>query len=144
MKPEDNTPAPVTRQRDDDSLFLRLWLVAFALLAVGALFATGVLVVSPSGPSPVSVSRDRALTHPRVDQTENVQTVEPPSTPLDSAGGPDRVWVDTRSKVYHFLGTRWYGHTHHGKFASKADAIAEGDRAAKNERQSDQIEAAKQ
>ncbi len=44
------------------------------------------------------------------------------------------VWVNTRSKVYHYPGHRWYGGTQQGKYVSEAAAIAEGDRAAQNER----------
>ena len=47
---------------------------------------------------------------------------------------PGLVWVNTRSKIYHYPGHRWYGGTQQGKYVSEAEAIAEGDRAAQNER----------
>jgi hypothetical protein len=43
------------------------------------------------------------------------------------------VWVNTRSRVYHFAGTHNYGHTKEGAFMCEADARAAGDRAAMNE-----------
>ncbi len=42
----------------------------------------------------------------------------------------DRVWVNTGSGVYHCLGTRYYGNTKRGRFASEAEAIAAGNRPA--------------
>ena len=56
---------------------------------------------------------------------------------------PGTVWVNTQSQVYHFPGYRWYGHTLHGKYVNE-DAIAEGDRAAKNERRPFMFDSAKQ
>jgi hypothetical protein len=43
------------------------------------------------------------------------------------------VWVNTRSRVYHFAGTHNYGHTKEGAYMCEADAKAVGDRAAMNE-----------
>jgi hypothetical protein len=42
------------------------------------------------------------------------------------------VWVNTDSHVYHKAGSRYYGKTKQGKYMSEADAIKEGDHAAKN------------
>ena len=43
-----------------------------------------------------------------------------------------QVWVNTAAGVYHYPGTRWYGHTKQGKYMSEKDAIAQGYRAARN------------
>jgi competence protein ComEA len=43
------------------------------------------------------------------------------------------VWVNTKSKVFHREGDRWYGNTKEGKFMTEADAIAAGYREAKME-----------
>jgi len=40
------------------------------------------------------------------------------------------VWVNTKSGVYHFAGTRYYGGTKQGTYMCEADAKAAGDRAA--------------
>jgi hypothetical protein len=50
-----------------------------------------------------------------------------PGTP-----GNGQVWVNTDSHVYHKAGSRFYGKTKQGKYMSEADAIKEGDHAAKN------------
>ena len=44
------------------------------------------------------------------------------------------VWVNTKSHVYHFAGTRSYGNTKQGTYMCEADAKGAGDRAAKNEK----------
>jgi hypothetical protein len=43
------------------------------------------------------------------------------------------VWVNLKSKVYHFSGTRYYGETKNGAYMCERDTAAEGMRAAKNE-----------
>ena len=40
-----------------------------------------------------------------------------------------QVWVNTKSGVYHFSGTRYYGNTKEGKYMNEKDAIAAGYRA---------------
>ena len=41
-------------------------------------------------------------------------------------GAPDKVWVNTKSKVYHCFGTKDYGTTKVGEYMSEADATAKG------------------
>jgi hypothetical protein len=43
------------------------------------------------------------------------------------------VWVNLKSKVYHFSGTKDYGTTKHGAYMRERDTAASGMRAAKNE-----------
>ena len=43
------------------------------------------------------------------------------------------VWVNLKSKVYHFSGTRFYGETKSGAYMCERDSLADGMRAAKNE-----------
>ncbi len=42
------------------------------------------------------------------------------------------VWANTPSRIYHYSGTRYYGHTRMGAYMCEADARAAGYRAAKN------------
>ena len=45
------------------------------------------------------------------------------------------VWVNTPSRVYHYAGTHYYGHTKRGAFMCEAKARAAGNRAARKELQ---------
>ena len=45
-------------------------------------------------------------------------------------GHTSRVWINTGSHVYHCPGTRYYGATKHGRYASEAEAIETGNRPA--------------
>jgi hypothetical protein len=48
-----------------------------------------------------------------------------------TAGNPDvRVWVNTRSGVYHCPGTHWYGATQQGGYMSQREAQKAGNRPA--------------
>ena len=42
------------------------------------------------------------------------------------------VWVNTKSHIYHYAGTRSYGTTKQGAYMCEADATATGDRASKS------------
>ena len=44
------------------------------------------------------------------------------------------VWVNLKSKIYHFAGNRDYGNTKEGTYMCEKEAMAGGDRAAKNEK----------
>jgi hypothetical protein len=59
-------------------------------------------------------------------------------TPLATqaaGGGNGLVWVNGETHVYHKEGSKWYGRTKRGKYESEQDAIKEGNRASKNEKQ---------
>jgi hypothetical protein len=42
------------------------------------------------------------------------------------------VWVNTPTRIYHYAGTRYYGHTRRGAYMCEADARAAGYRATRN------------
>jgi len=46
-----------------------------------------------------------------------------------AGGGPGEVWVNTRSKVYHCQGTKWYGKTKAGEYMTESAAKAAGNHA---------------
>jgi hypothetical protein len=47
--------------------------------------------------------------------------------------GDTVVWANTRSDIYHFRGSSFYGNTVSGAYMCEQDALSEGIRAAKNE-----------
>ena len=40
--------------------------------------------------------------------------------------GSDTVWINTRSRVYHCPGTRWFGQTTRGRYATERQALESG------------------
>jgi len=66
----------------------------------------------------------------------NSRTVTLPSQQLayaqtQNAGNPNvKVWLNTKSGVYHCPGTRWYGNTKQGEYMSQKQAQDQGNRPA--------------
>jgi hypothetical protein len=50
----------------------------------------------------------------------------PQTQPMAPAGGPGQVWVNTKSKVYHCYGTKYYGKTAVGSYMTEDQAKAAG------------------
>lgn len=55
-----------------------------------------------------------------------------PVTPMAQGGGSGQVWVNDKTNIYHFPGTRFYGKTKQGHYASESEARASGATAAQN------------
>ncbi len=60
------------------------------------------------------------------------QVIQQLTQPAKTAAPPiaTRVWINTGSHVYHCPGTRYYGVTKQGRYATEAEAIASGNRPA--------------
>ncbi|HXU21604.1 MAG TPA: hypothetical protein VN788_13555 [Verrucomicrobiae bacterium] len=46
--------------------------------------------------------------------------------------GDTIVWLNTPTRIYHFKGERWYGHTKRGAYVCEKEAEQAGDRASEN------------
>jgi hypothetical protein len=58
------------------------------------------------------------------------KTAAPVATPA-AGGGDGKVWVNTKSKVYHCMGSAAYGTTKVGEYLTEADAKAKGNHGVK-------------
>lgn len=75
---------------------------------------SGAIVLPNNASTTVAPARERSSDNSRVS---------------DQAGGA-KVWVNTKSGVYHCPGTRWYGATKSGEYTTEKQARAAGDRPA--------------
>jgi len=63
-------------------------------------------------------------------KTTTAATTAPTAQEIADAKAKGLVWVNTSSKIYHKDG-QFYGNTKRGKFMTEADAVKDGNRAAK-------------
>ena len=60
------------------------------------------------------------------------QTAHHPEPSGFACPGDQKVWVNTRSGIYHLSGERYYGSTKQGRYSCKKAADSEGDRETRN------------
>ncbi len=73
-------------------------------------------------------AQTNATPPPTTPQTATPATKGGPKPAMQEApgGGPDKVWVNTNSSVYHCPGDRFYGKTAHGRYMTEPAAKAAG------------------
>jgi hypothetical protein len=93
--------------------------------AAAAATATPASGAAAAGATPATKQTPAAKQH---------KAPEPQATQAPG-GGNGQVWVNTETHVYHKEGSKWYGKTKKGKYMNEADAVKEGDKPAKNEKE---------
>jgi hypothetical protein len=82
--------------------------------------------------TPAAASNSAAT--PAATPTAKKHKAPEPQAAQAAGGGNGQVWVNTETHVFHKEGSKWYGKTKQGKYMSEAEAVKEGDKAAKNEK----------
>ncbi len=97
-------------------------LLATALLAFATALPAQVAGTSPQ--SSPAASQAPATTQTPAAATKR-QAPKPAKDPAPG-GGPDKVWVNLNSSVYHCYGDRYYGKTANGRYMTEAAAKSAG------------------
>jgi len=88
--------------------------------------------ISPSPAAESTASASPAKQHGRKTSPASTSATKAATNATPApGGGHGLVWVNTETHVYHKEGSRFYGTTKKGKYMSEAEAVKEGDRAAK-------------
>ena len=77
---------------------------------------------SPSAAATSPAAQPPAQSH----KAATPETTKPGQVEVKTPPAPGMVWVNTKSKVFHREGDRWYGKTKEGKFMTEAEALKEG------------------
>jgi len=109
---------------------------------------TGAVIAAPTPAPTPAPAPGPTLPPARPAPTTTVNTSPPAAPTAPTGAGQYRteaeakgrcfaetvVWVNLKSKIYHFAGTKNYGNTKEGAYMCEREAIAQGDRASKTER----------
>jgi hypothetical protein len=105
---------------------VRALTIAIGLFCAASAFAQTAAPVASKASAPAAVTAPAAATPTAKPAITSTAKVAAPAVAAAAGGGDGKVWVNTKSKVYHCEGSKSYGKTKVGEFMTEADAKAKG------------------
>ena len=97
-----------------------------ALTIALGLFCAATAFAQTAAPAAVKASAPAVVSPTVKAAAAPMAKTSAPAATVAAGGGDGKVWVNTKSNVYHCEGTKFYGKTKVGEYMTEADAKAKG------------------